>query len=111
MTHSPIFIYSRMASDIRLMTTEIMGEDTHYHHTTVHFLQLDNQEGKEGNVLFNYFYFYLQLYIIRHMVKDHSDSEREKPHCCHIMSYFLLAARDLLYASERIALSWPLLRQ
>ena len=33
---------------------------------------------KEGNVLFNNTLntFYLRLYGIRHMVKDHSDSER-----------------------------------
>ena len=33
---------------------------------------------KEGNVLFNDALntFYLRLYGIRHMVKDHSDSER-----------------------------------
>ena len=33
---------------------------------------------KEGNVLFNYTFntFYLRLYGIRHMVKDHSDCER-----------------------------------
>ena len=33
---------------------------------------------KEGNVLFNNALntFYLQLYGIRHMVKDHSDTER-----------------------------------
>ena len=36
---------------------------------------------KEGNVLFNDALntFYLQLYGIRHMVKDHSDIERENP--------------------------------
>ena len=35
--------------------------------------------GKEGNVLFNDALntFYLQLYGVRHMVKDHSDSERK----------------------------------
>ena len=35
---------------------------------------------KEGNVLFNDAIntFYLRLYGITHMVKDHSDSEREK---------------------------------
>ena len=35
---------------------------------------------KEGNVLFNNARntFYLQLYGIRHVVKDHSDSERGK---------------------------------
>ena len=38
-------------------------------------------EGKEGNVLFNDALntFYLRLYGIRHMVKDHSDSERGNP--------------------------------
>ena len=36
---------------------------------------------KEGNVSFNNALntFYLQLYGIRHMVKDHSDSERGNP--------------------------------
>ena len=36
------------------------------------------KEGKkEGNVLFNNFNtFYLRLYGVRHMVKDHSDSKR-----------------------------------
>ena len=36
---------------------------------------------KEGNVLFNEQLntFYLRLYGVRHMVKDHSDSERGNP--------------------------------
>ena len=36
---------------------------------------------KEGNVLFNNILdtFYLWLYGVRHMVKDHSDSERGNP--------------------------------
>ena len=36
------------------------------------------QENKEGNILFNDAVntFYLRLYGVRHMVKDHSDSER-----------------------------------
>ena len=36
---------------------------------------------KEGNVLFNDALntFYLRLYGVRHMVKDHSDSERGNP--------------------------------
>ena len=36
---------------------------------------------KEGNILFNdtLITFYLWLYGIRHMVKDHSDSERGNP--------------------------------
>ena len=43
--------------------------------------QLQYIRGKEGNVLFNDALntFYLQLYGIRHMVKDHSDSERGTP--------------------------------
>ena len=38
--------------------------------------------GKEGNVLFNdalVTFFNLRLYGVRHMVKDHSDSERGNP--------------------------------
>ena len=41
-----------------------------------------DQEGrKEGNVLFNdkLNTFYLRLYGVRHMVKDHSDSEKGNP--------------------------------
>ena len=36
---------------------------------------------KEGNVLFNdtLNIFYLQLYGVKHIVKDHSDSERGNP--------------------------------
>ena len=39
------------------------------------------KEGKEGNVLFNDALntFYLRLYGVGHMVKDHSDSERGNP--------------------------------
>ena len=51
----------------------------------------------EGNVLFNDALktFYLRLYGVRHMVKDHSDSESGN------MDYsFRLAARVLLYASS-----------
>ena len=40
-----------------------------------------NYTNKEGNVLFNdaLITFYLRLYGVRHMVKDHSDSERGNP--------------------------------
>ena len=54
---------------------------------------------KEGNILFNDILntFYIQLYGVRHMVKDHSD--REENRCRHHMGYsFRLAARDLLNA-------------
>ena len=40
-----------------------------------------NNSRKEGNVLFNDALntFYLRLYGVRHMVKDHSDIERGNP--------------------------------
>ena len=52
---------------------------------------------KEGNVLFNDALntFYLQLYGIGHMVKDHSDSERKSAAATWAYS-FRLAARVLL---------------
>ena len=49
---------------------------------------------KDGHVLFNDALntFCLRLYGVRHMVKDHTDSE--KGNCCHHMGYsFQLAAR------------------
>ena len=57
---------------------------------------------KEGIVLFNDTLntFYLRLYGVRHMVKDHSDSEREENCCCHMGYFFRLAASVLLYASS-----------
>ena len=53
---------------------------------------------KEGNVLFNDALntFYLRLYAVGHMVKDHS--VREETHCHHMGYVFRLAARVLLYA-------------
>ena len=44
-----------------------------------HRITGEEEERKEGNVLFNdeLNTFYLRLYGIRHMVKDHSDSERK----------------------------------
>ena len=57
---------------------------------------------KEGNVLFKDALntFYLWLYGVRHMVKDHSDRSEET--CSHHIGYsFRLAARVLLYASSQ----------
>ena len=52
---------------------------------------------KEGNALFNNQHIYLQLYGIRHVVKDHS--AREETCFCHYMGCsFRLAVRVLLYA-------------
>ena len=58
------FTYSYMAADMWLRN------------------EIDNERGrKEGNVLFNDALntFYLRLYGVRHMVKDHSDSEKGNP--------------------------------
>ena len=43
-------------------------------------------------------HFILRLYGVGHMVKDHSDSEREKTRCRHMGYSFRLTARVLLYA-------------
>ena len=42
---------------------------------------LESERRKEGNVLFNDALntFYLRLYGVRHMVKDHSDNEKGNP--------------------------------
>ena len=54
-----------------------------YTHTHTHqLISLPFEEVRnEGNVLFNDTLntFYLQLYGVRHMVKDHSDSEKGNP--------------------------------
>ena len=62
---------------------------------------VSTQGRKEGNVLFNDTLntFYLRLYGVGHMVKDHSD-RREKTCYRHIGYSFRLAARVLLYASS-----------
>ena len=49
----------------------------------------------EGNVLFNTFY--LRLYVITHMVKDHSDSKRENPLPPHGL-LFPISSKASLYA-------------
>ena len=38
------------------------------------------------------------LYGVGHMIKDHSDSEREETSCCHMGYSLRLAANVLLYA-------------
>ena len=66
------------------------------------FLVLFGLFERKGNSLFNDALntFYLRLYGVRHMVKDHSDSEREETRCS-LMGYsFRLAAKVLLYASS-----------
>ena len=45
---------------------------------SISLLVLKREGRKEGNVFFNNALntFYLRLYVVGHMVKDHSDSER-----------------------------------
>ena len=57
---------------------------THYIYIVRHthiIYQTEDEKLKEGNVLFNDALntFYLRLYGVRHMVKDHSDSEKGNP--------------------------------
>ena len=62
---------------------------------------------KEGNILFNDALntFYLRLYDVRHMVKDHSDSERGNPLPLHGL-LFPISSKGLFYMhhpTDRIA--------
>ena len=52
-------------------------------------------EGGKMNCLFNDTLntFYLRLFTVRHMVKDHSDSEREETRCRHMGYCFRVTAR------------------
>ena len=71
-THSTHFIYGYMASNIWLRTILIVRR-------------------KERNVLFNDALntFYLRLYGVRHMVKDHSDSEKGNPLPPHMLLFLI----------------------
>ena len=68
MTHSTHFNHGYMTSDISLRTFLIVRKE------------------RERNVLFNDALntFYLRLYGVRHMVKDHSDSEKGEREKCFI---------------------------
>ena len=60
---------------------------------------------KEGNVLFNDALntFYLRLYGVRYMVKDHSDSETGNPLLPHGLLFPISTKGSFIYISERIA--------
>ena len=60
------------------------------HFTAAYLVDLLNKNGRKEM-------FYLRLYGVRHMVKDHSDRETR---CRHIGYSFRLAAKVLLYASS-----------
>ena len=59
---------------------------------------------KEGNILFNDALntFYLRLYGVRHMIKDHSDSERGNP----LPPYGLLVTPVVEHRLEREITPW-----
>ena len=66
-------------------------------------LHINGGKGKERKEMFylTTHSTHLRLYGVRHMVKDHSDSERgEETRCRHMGYSFRLAARVLLYASS-----------
>ena len=62
---------------------------------------VDKHLRKEGNFSFNDALntFYLRLYGVRHMVKDHSDSERGNPLPPHRL-LFPISSKGFLYASS-----------
>ena len=70
-------------------------------HQTYRRRQLGKKGRKEGNVLFNDALntFYLRLYGIGHMVKNHSDSKRGNPLLPHGL-LFPISSKGLLYASS-----------
>ena len=70
---------------------------------------------KEGNVLFNDALntFYLRLYGIRHMVKDHSDSERGNPLAPDGLFFPISSKGSFICTIPQTGLHipWPLLHQ
>ena len=78
-THSTPFIYGYMSSDIWQSTTHIVREETRCCNMGYSFQLAARVFMRErDNFLFNDALntFYLQLYGVGHMIKDHSDSER-----------------------------------
>ena len=68
----------------------IIPEEVKDYTTAIYFLvQKALNRRKEGNVLFNdaLTHFYLLLYGVRHMVKDHSDSEIGNPLLPHVLLF------------------------
>ena len=67
----------------RLLNVDLKGSDESKYALDIRHsaVQVRCKGRKEGNVLFNDTLntFYLRLYGVRHMVKDHSDSEKGNP--------------------------------
>ena len=70
---------------------------------------------KEGNVLFNDALntFYLRLYGVGHMVKDHTDSERGNPLPAHGLLFLINSKGSFICTIPQTGLHipWPLLHQ
>ena len=67
-----------------------------------YYISVTRKGWKEGNVLFNNALntlYFMDIWSLRHMVTDDTDSKRLETHCHHICYSFWLAARVLLYAS------------
>ena len=93
-THSTHFIYGYLVLDIWRRTFQIAREETRCRHMG-YFSRLASRVllyafNDKLNTLF------LRLYCVRHMVKDHSDSEKGNPLPPHGL-LFRLTARVLLY--------------
>ena len=79
-THTHIYIYIRACS-----RTHTHAQQPIAHQVGVYTIWPHSRRSiltrKEGNVLFNGAFntFYLRLYGVTHMIKDHSDSERGNP--------------------------------
>ena len=84
-----------MPLTVQSMTTYI---HTHVQHA-VHCVNMVQTCTNEEHVLFNDALntFYLRLYGVKHMVKDHSDSERGNPLPPHGL-LFLISSKVFLYA-------------
>ena len=71
-------LMSREPNQLKIVT--LMSRDSKQL-KIVMLMSRDSKQERERNVLFNDALntFYLQLYGVRHMVKDHSDSEKGNP--------------------------------
>ena len=90
MQASGLFLYLFPNDNLFLVTSDLGGWVFH---------SCRAARERERNVLFNDALnkFYLRLYGVRHMVKDHSDSEKGN-RCHHIGYSYRLTSRVLLYA-------------
>ena len=65
---------------------------------------VETEGSKEGNVLFNDALntFYLRLYGVRHMVKDHSDSKKGNPLPPHRLLFPINSKRSFICTVDKM---------